>query len=481
MPVWLTQEESSLFDRLHQQLIRAQADLDRFEAYYEGENRLEQLGLAIPPELRRFVVVVNWPRIAVDAVEERLERRGFQRPGAKAADTGLWETWQYNGLDELGPMADRDALKLGRSYRIVGHNDEDPEYPLITIESPREVTVIRDPRTLKVTAALKLYDTENGIAKSATLYLPDRTMYLDNSRSRWEVADVDDHELGAVPVVPQVNRPRIGLPVDGRPLGTSEMSDIIPITDAAARNLTNAQVAQETHAVPQRAVSGASKGDFVDTAGNVLPVWETYFGAVWALQNENAKPFQFAASDMANFERMGDFYARQASALAAVPPNYFGLAADDASSADAIRARDARLNRKCERRIQTFGGVDKRTLIISERIRTGEWDTDLTRLRCLWNDPGTPTQAQKADAATKLVVAKIIPIEQARRDLGYTPEEIADMVKMDERQAKANLQAMRDAMLTPRNGQDQEQGDQPDGNSADVPADGQNQPDRFGG
>ena len=443
----LDTDNAALIQKLEIQLDRAQTLIDKYEAYYEGEQRLEQLGLAIPPELRRFVVIVNWPRVAVDAVEERLERTGFQLPGQRAADPGLWDLWLYNGLDELAVMGDRDALKLARSYRIIGSNDDDEEFPRITIESPREVTVLRDPKTLDVVAALKRYDVENGRATSATLYLPDETIWLDGQRGGWEVVERDRHGMDAVPVVPQVNRPRIGIPKDGRPLGTSEMVDVIPVTDAAARNLTNAQVAQETHAVPQRAVSGAKASDFVDTEGHMLPVWETYFGAVWALTNENAKPFQFAASDMVNFERMQDMYARQASAMSATPPNYFGLAADDAASADAIRARDARLNRKCERRIQTFSGVDKRTLYIAERIRTGDWNKDILRMRSLWDDPSTPTFAQKADAATKLAGGKpIIPVEQARRDLGYTPQEIADMIEMDKRAASLALEAMQKAM-----------------------------------
>lgn len=448
MPEFLDNEQSALLNTLTQQLDVAVPKVDRLEGYYEGEQRLEQLGLAIPPDLRRFVVIVNWPRVSVDAVEERLERRGFQLPGQKAADPGMWEGWLYNGLDELGPMGDMDALKIGRSYRIIGANDEDPEFPLITIESPREVTVLRDPRTLRVTAAVKRYDAVYGQYTAATLYLPDETIWLDNTFGQWQVVDRDQHELGMVPVVPVVNRPKIGLPVDGRPLGTSEMVDVIPITDAAARNLTNAQVAQETHAVPQRAVSGANASDFVDQDGKMIPVWESYFGAVWAMSNENARATQFEASDMINFERMQDLYARQASAMSATPPNYYGLAADDAASADAIRAREARLTRKCERRIQTLSGADKRTLAIYERIRTGDWNPEIRRLKSLWLDPGTPTFAQQADATTKLVASKIIPIEQARKDLGYSPDEIREMAEMDKRAAAVALLAIRDSFDT---------------------------------
>jgi hypothetical protein len=102
------------------------------------------------------------------------------------------------------------------------------------------------------------------------------------------------------------------------------MWDVIPIADSASRALTNAQLAQETHAVPQRGVLGATKGDFVDADGKPLSAWEAYFGSVWALANPNAKTFQFDASDMSNFETIVNLYARLASGVAGMPIEYFG-------------------------------------------------------------------------------------------------------------------------------------------------------------
>lgn len=445
MPDWqngdlLTGEPLAVLQALSAQLDRAVPIVDLYEGYYEGEQRLVQLGLAIPPELRRFIVIVNWPRISVDAVEERLERRGFQLPGQRAADPGLWEGWLYNGLDELGSMGDRDALKIGRSYRILGANEEDREFPLISVESPRECTVQRDPRTRRILWGLKRYNLVNGQPTSASLYGRNETWFLDRINGQWVVTGYNRHDIGACMMTVSVNRPKIGLPADGRPLGTSEMADVIPVTDAAARNLTNAQVAQETHAIPQRVVSGAAASDFVNPdTGEMLPVWQTYFGAVWAMTNPEAKASQFSASDMQNFERMQDLYARQASAVSATPPNYYGLAADDAASADAIRSREARLDRKCERRIQTFSGCDKETLNIYVRIRDGEWNPDMARLRGLWDNPATPTEAQKTDAVVKKYSAKIIPRERAQLDLGYSPDEIAAMAEMFAREANDPL------------------------------------------
>jgi hypothetical protein len=122
--------------------------------------------------------------------------------------------------------------------------------------------------------------TGSSQAVSATLYLPDVTIWLSGS-SRGTVGRGRPGRapLGAVPVVPLINRGRLT-----QRDGVSEIADVMPLTDAAARALTNAQVATEVAAIPQRWVAGMSKGDFADQNGNPLPAWQAYFGAVWATE-----------------------------------------------------------------------------------------------------------------------------------------------------------------------------------------------------
>lgn len=411
----LTVNERAIMVELESRL--ADSELDRLDGYYDGAQRLEQLGLAIPPQLQRFTVVVNWPQIAVDAVEERLDVEGFSWPGTEDADGELWRIWQANDLDEQAQQAHLDALIYGRSYVCVGTSEDDKDTPLVTVESPREVATVRDPRTRTTMAALRLWKDEKTLQNaSATLYLPDVTVWLAWDQGGWVERDRDEHKLGRVPVVPLLNRARTR-----RVAGVSEMAPVIPLTDAAARALTNAQVAQETHAVPQRGVLGATAGDFVDSSGKTLTAWEAYFGAVWTLQNEDAKTFQFDSSDMSNFERMVNLYARLVSGVAGVPPNYLGLAADDASSADAIRSREARLVKRCERKQTYFSGAWEQVMGLVVRLRDGVWNPDAKLLETRWRNPATPTRAAQADAAVKLVQAGVLPREAAWEDLGYGP------------------------------------------------------------
>lgn len=429
----LTSEELPVFDSLKMELGNAHPVLDTADAYYDGQQVLEQLGLAIPPELARFTVIVNWPRVVVDAIADRLDIKGFRVGGSDAADPGLWGLWTANGMVELDLMARLDYLVYGRTYKCVGAGDGGQ--PLITVESPRSVITRRDPRTNQISEALRLYDVKDGRARKATWYRPDVTHWIDLDGAV-EITSTDDHGLGRVPVVPTFRRRRTTIPQHRTLQGVSAMEDVVPITDAAARNISNAQLGQETHAVPQRGVLGATKGDFIGADGQPLTAWQAYFGAVWAMQNKDAKTFQFDASDMQNFERMMDLYARLASGVSGLPPNYFGLAADDAASADAIRSRESRLVKIAERDQVALGASDAEVLRIAQRLKTGRWESDLDSLETLWHDAGTPTTGARADAVVKLYAATdsagrpLMPRQMAMEELGWSPTKISRALEL---------------------------------------------------
>ena len=438
MAQYLSPDDRTIFDRLSTELGAIQHKLETADRYYDGMQFLEQLGLAIPEDLMHLTVIVNWPRVVVDATADRLDVKGFRLSGATGGDETLWGLWQANQMDEQDQMSKLDYLIFGRTYRCIGSNEADPKAPLITVESPRQIITDRDPRTGQIRAAVRRYDVVDGQATAATLYLPNETKWLTLDSGQWVVDDVDEHGLGVVPVVPSFRRRRSAIPQGRTMQGVSAMEDVIPITDAAARNLTNAQLAQETHAVPARGVIGATKGDFMDESGQPLPQWAAYFGSVWALQNKDAKTFQFDSSDMANFERMTDLYARLASGVSALPPNYFGLAADDAASADAIRSREARHVKVAERDQVTLGNGDEEALRIAMRIRDGAWDPDLRHIETLWYDAGTPTVASRADAVVKMHQAtdaagrSLLPAEMAYEELGWSPEKIRRALELRE-------------------------------------------------
>ena len=425
--------DSPQFANLRNALSVSRVQTKLYNDYYEGVHRLQQLGLAIPDELLHFTVMVNWPRVTVDAIEQRLDVTGFRMPGTDAADAALWDIWQYNNMDERAGFAHTDALAIGRSYVCVGTNEDDRDYPRITVESPYEMVALRDPRTHRVLAGLRLYSgnpepADVAIDNRATLYLPNITRWLINDNGKWvDEFDPDEHNLGVAPVVPLVNRSRATRTSRATLEGVSEMFDVIPIADSASRALTNAQLATETVAVPQKYVLGMSKGDFVDADGNPLPVWQSYFGAVWANANAGASVGQLPSADLSNFEHVVDMYSRLASGVTGLPIEYFGLKTANAPTAEGQRAGDTRLIKKAERRQTSFGNSWEAVNALVLRFRDGEWSQDARRMETLWVDAGTPTRAQITDAIVKEYASGLTDWETAQEDLGRSPETIKRM------------------------------------------------------
>lgn len=440
---------SELFDRLRNIIVASTPVYDRLDRYFDGQQHLKQLGLAIPPELERFTVIVNWPRVVGESRVDRLDMKGFRVGDDENLAEWAWDTWLGNcpAYDQSSYL---DFEVFGRSFRTVEKTADGGV--TITTVSPIDITVHRDPVTGIIDAALRRYrdgdsqDYQRAVAWK--MWLPDRTLTISAENL---VVSSEPNESGVVPVIPAYRNPRTTIPIHEpwpRLRGTSAIADVIELTDACARDLTNAQVAQETHAVPQRGILGATKGDFVDEDGKKLTTWEAYFGRIWALKNKDAKTFEFSSSSMENFERMVELYARLVSGVTGLPPNYFGLAADDAASADAIRSREAKLVKSIERDQRTLGVQAVETMRLVALMEGDAARAErLNDAEPLWHDPGTPTVAQRADAVTKLYATAdpngrpLMPRVMAWEELGWGPAKIAraEQLLRDEEEAQMDL------------------------------------------
>ena len=434
-------DESKLVDDLSRRLFTSYGDDQRFDRYYEGSQRLTHIGLAVPPELRKFETVLNWCRTVVDSVSDRMRMKAFYLPGEQQASEALRESWDYNNLDSESIAHHQEMLILGRGFVSVGANEEDPEFPLIQVENPRELAVDIDHRHRRLRAAVRVMPSENdapGTPSNAVLYLPDATLRLKREQGRWAIEDKDEHRLGRVPLVMFLNRRRVG-----QWTGVSEMVDAIPLVDAAARSLTNLQLAGETHSVPQKYVLGMSKGDFVDADGKPIPAWEAYFNAIWANQNKDAKVGQFAASDLSNFHNTVDHYASKLAGLYGLPARYVGITSINPAAEGAIRAEEARLILNVEKKAALAGDGWGWVMGLVGRFRTGEWVSG-SRIKTDWFDAGTPTYAQRADALTKMYNSGqgILSREGVWEELGWSEARMERERSRFEAEARAGLVAL---------------------------------------
>lgn len=422
------------------------AELKRLNSYYEGSQPLSYMAPELQVELQETVrqVVINWPRLIVDSIEERLDVEGFRFPGVADADDELWRIWQANDMDEQSQMGHLDALAMRRSYIVVGANEDDDSTPLITVESALDMFAEFDPRTRRVAAAVKRWQEDGeGDRKvdHATLYLPDVTVWWVKESGHW-VEDPeyprDEHETGEVLVEVLPNRPRLKCPG-----GVSELQDVIPLSDAACKIATDMMVSAEYHATPRRVAFGFGEEDFVDESGRRVSAFSRIIGRMWATERskqDGADVVQFPEASLSNFHSTLNQLAQLVSSLSGLPPQFLGYSTQNPASADAIRSSETRLVKRAERKQRAWGGSWERVMRLVLRVKDGEWDPAARSLETIWRDASTPTVAQVADASVKKFQAKIVPLRQTREDLRYTQAQIERMEEEDEAAAQDAMQ-----------------------------------------
>ena len=428
----LSDDEKDVFGRLSGALSAAKApvvadlgmrSLDLLDQYYEGYQRVAMLGITLPEQMRGLETVINWPATVVDALEHRLDVEGFRTRDSASDDAALWGLWQANDLDEESQRAHQDALVYGRSYVVVGADDDGD--PVVTVESAHEMVHETDPRTRRPRAALRRWSDPYSFARQAageyaTLFLPGLTVQLDRGeRGQWQEADRATHDLGEVMVTPLVYGRR-----EKRPLGRSFMLPALGMADAVCRAVTNAQAATELLAVPTRWALGVKPEDMVDSAGKPIPAWQFYLGAIWTSANADAEMGQFPAADLRNFDVIISTHAKLLAGLYGLPIRYFGEATSNPPSEGSIVADESRLIKRAERTAKTFGGAWERALRLAAWVADGRDPKTLASLETRWRDPATPTRAQTTDAVTKLWQTGRYPTRAGLEDMGKSAVQI---------------------------------------------------------
>ena len=436
----MTPEELRM--HLAQKLEMDRGALQRADQYYNGKQPLR----FIDPEMRQQLgsrmveVVINWPRLVCDSLEERLDVVGFRLSRDLPTDENLWRIWQSNNLDEASQQAHIDALVYGRSFISVGVG-ADGVSPMVAIESPLQVTVERDPGTGMVIGALKRYRDADGYTVGVLMTATEVRTYRSQTAtdiygaaapaSNWQLVDTQPNVLGRVPVVPLVNRPRTGAPD-----GISELADLMPLADAVNKVASDMLVTAEYAAMPRRWITGlapsmASVGheQAVDLADAVRTAFESSRASkLWIAPSPETKFGQFEEAQLSGFVAAIDIFVKQLAAIAALPPHYVGLSAEsNPASAEAIRSAEASLVTRARRRQRIWGGAWEEVMRLAVHVQQGTPAVGMADLETVWANPETRTVAQAADAAVKLYAAGVIDRRAALEDIGYTPAQIERM------------------------------------------------------
>lgn len=390
------------------------ATLDR---YYQGTPPLAFLAPEAKKALgNRFGVLgSNLCKLAVTALSERLRVTGFTVDGGDS--TELWADWLRNDLDQLAPVAHREALTLGSSFVIVWADSAG--LPSISVEDARQVDVLVDPGTRETVAAVKRWNSKN--ATHAVLYGPDVIEVLKadsvGAVAGFKTVERIDNPLGVVPVVEIRNTDRLNRPA------ASEMADLLPLQDALNKLVTDLMVGSEFYARPRRYATGVELTE--DENGfAVNPFPET--DRMMISEDPDTKFGQLPGGDLKGYESAIQSIVQQFQALSGLPDHYVGITASQPPSADALRAAEASLTARAEQRQAVFGRAWEQVARLALAVRTGR-SVDAFNPRITWADPATRSIAQEADAVVKLYQAGLLPATYALKRLGYSDGEISEI------------------------------------------------------
>lgn len=418
-----------ILKNLNEKLTAEQPRLDLLDQYRTGTQPTAFMSAKSREAVgaRLHGLGVNYPQLCITAKADRLRLTGFRfgSDPSKPADPAFWSLWKRNGMVEGSAEAIQDALTYGRGYAVVWAG---PRGPQISVESPRQMTVVRDPATREIVEGLKRWK-QDGYGY-ATHYTGSKITTYKTSRKvgeGWDlIGDADwkqfgkivENPLGVPPIAQILNRGRL-LDFDG----ISEMDDVMGLTDALNKLLQDAMVTSEDYTRPKRWATGLSIE--TDDEGNEI---HPFKGPIWHAEQEG-KFGQFEQADMKGYDLMATLVINQIGAMKGLPAHYLGLNNDQPPGADAIRASEASLVSSANKAIRQFGRDFEWLAALTVAVRDGVDPYDV-EVETLWANPETRTVAQASDAAAKLAGIGV-PLETLLTDeLGYDPTRVAKIMRL---------------------------------------------------
>lgn len=390
------------------------------ESYYDGSFQPKFLGISMPDEAKTLNLVAGWPATAVDVLEERLSFLGWD-------DQTLSQVFKANDLEIEASQIHLDSLIHGVSFvSVTAGGDGEPDV-LVRGHHPQAATGLINTRTGHLDVGMTREVNGEGVTVEVTLWTDSEIITARRERDGdpWRDVDRVPHGLGMVPLVPLINRPRVG-----DRYGKSEITKALRgYTDSASRALSAMDVNRDFFSAPQRYALNVNQDDFVGPDGRQKSGWEMITGRMWMVppDEDGAQPQlgQFDPISAGPYLEQVQGLAKLVAAEAAIPPTYLGFSTDNPSSADAIRQMEARLVRRAERRQVQFGRAWAQVGRLVDSALSGVPASELELPVVQWGAAATPTVAAAVDAAVKMIQAGIAGAgsKVVRDTVGFTPEQ----------------------------------------------------------
>jgi hypothetical protein len=396
----------------------------------------------------------NWVPVVADAPVERLTVTGFQLGGK--ADDAAWDVWQRNNLDCDSQLGFQASVLASRSYVLVWGDPDDKTTPYVTFEDPGQAIVGYYPGSrYRRRAALKRW--QDGNRMFCTLYTADELWKferplskvekspnmaaLDEQADEWLPRDVDEpnpqpNPMGLVPMVELPNRPMLA----GEPL--SDVSTVIPLQHAVNLLWAHLFTASDFAAIAQRYILGgeAPKVPILDQNGKKIgekpfDVQKLIDERIFWAQGDNLQAGSWPAANLQVFSDVIETAIGHLAAQTRTPQHYLIGKMSNVGS-DTLLAAEAGLVKRVNEKQLWFGAALREVMRLVALAQGDAGRADAYRSgKVLWADTESRSQAQ---LVASLMQLKSIgwPFEDLARRFGLTQEEVEQLLKMRETEAK---------------------------------------------
>lgn len=450
-------EAQQLVNTLESELTIRASWADKADDYYRGRHPLRFAS----EEFREYFAARysdfsdNWVPVVADAPVERLTVQGFI-PYEGEFDSEAWRVWQVNNMDTDSQLGFLGAVTGARSYVLVWGDPDDPDTPCVTCEDAGQAIVAYEPGSrYRRRAALKRW--QDGERMFATLYTkdelwkferalervekPQMLAEFDEQAAQWLPRDVDEpnpqpNPMGLVPMVELPNRPVMAR----EPL--SDVAPVIPLQDAVNLMWAELFTAADFAALPQRYILGADKPTVpvFDSEGKKLydkevDLRDLNLRRLFWVEGEGASAGSWPAANLEVYSNVIEAAIGHLAAQTRTPQHYLiGKMAN--LSSDALIAAEAGLVKRVQEKELWFGAALREVQRLVALAQGNKGKAGAYRAgRILWADSESRSQAQ---LVASLVQLKGIgwPFEDLARRFGLNPDEVAQLLKMRDREAQ---------------------------------------------
>lgn len=379
--------------------------------YLDGKNRLKDLQVAIPPQLRdRLEVVMGWAEKAVSEPANRTVWEGMQGDDGNDDPLGLAATLHANNFRVELPQGVRAALSYSCAFLSVTQGDVAAGEPseLLMFHSALWATGLWDRRRRALKAGFLINDVDAlGQPTVFTLMLPLETVVCMKGPLSWYVERVVPNRIGRValevmPWIPELDRPFGRSRIDRR---------VMSLVDRAVRAGARLDVHSELFSALKLILLGVDEQAFKDEQGNTVPLWSWYMGRFNTLSRDSdgeiPKLEQIRAESPEPHIASMRQLASEFSGHTGVPLSSLGVAQDNPESADAKSMAREDIVFAIEQGHAIFGHAMVRSFENVVMFRDGltEPPAEAARIEMLWRRPDRASEAALADAGLKQVTA----------------------------------------------------------------------------